>query len=69
MAKELGSDFQVTVKREDTPQNLAKTVEGMLGAQPHVTIECTGAESSVQTAIYVCDELCHCSLECLGFIQ
>ncbi|XP_076012028.1 sorbitol dehydrogenase [Genypterus blacodes] len=52
MAKELGADFQVTVKREDTPQNLATTVEGMLGAQPHITIECTGAESSVHTAIY-----------------
>lgn len=53
MAKELGADFQLLVKREDEPKQLAKRVEDMLGAQPHVTIECTGAESCVQTGIYV----------------
>ncbi|XP_029623083.1 sorbitol dehydrogenase [Salmo trutta] len=52
MAKELGADFPLTVKREDGPEELAKRVEGLLGAQPHITIECTGVESSVQTAIY-----------------
>lgn len=51
-AKELGADFQLTVKRADSPQQLAKSVEDMLGAQADVTIECTGAESCVQTAIY-----------------
>lgn len=53
MAKDLGADFQLLVKREDVPKQLAKRVEDMLGAQPHVTIECTGAESCVQTGIYV----------------
>ncbi|KAJ4946865.1 hypothetical protein JOQ06_008908 [Pogonophryne albipinna] len=52
MAKELGADFQLTVKRGDTPQQLAESVEEKLGAQPHVTIECSGVESSIQTAIY-----------------
>ncbi|KAG8001584.1 Sorbitol dehydrogenase [Nibea albiflora] len=52
MAKELGADFQLTVKRGDGPQQLAKTVEDMLGTQPQITIECTGVESSIQTAIY-----------------
>ncbi|KAM4592251.1 sorbitol dehydrogenase [Odontesthes bonariensis] len=52
MAKELGADFQLTVKRGDGPQQLAKRVEDMLGAQPQITIECTGVESSIQTAIY-----------------
>lgn len=56
MAKELGADFQVTVKRGDGPQQLAKSVEDMLGAPPHITIECTGVESSIQTAIYVSDD-------------
>lgn len=55
MAKDLGADFQLTVKRADGAQQLAKTVEDMLGAPPHITIECTGVESSIQTAIYVCD--------------
>ncbi|KAM3624791.1 uncharacterized protein V6R79_001656 [Siganus canaliculatus] len=52
MAKELGADFQLSVKREDKPQQLAKSVEDILGAQPHFTIECTGVESCIQTAIY-----------------
>ncbi|XP_072236781.1 sorbitol dehydrogenase isoform X1 [Leuresthes tenuis] len=52
MAKELGADFQLTVKRGDGPQQLAKRVEDMLGAQPQITIECSGVESSIQTAIY-----------------
>ncbi|XP_028299055.1 sorbitol dehydrogenase isoform X1 [Gouania willdenowi] len=52
MAKDLGADFQLTVKKSDRPQDLAKSVEDMLGGQPHITIECTGAESCIQTAIY-----------------
>ncbi|KAM9766027.1 sorbitol dehydrogenase [Menidia menidia] len=52
VARELGADFQLTVKRADGAQQLAKRVENMLGAQPQVTIECTGVESSIQTAIY-----------------
>lgn len=53
MAKECGADFQLTVKRGEGPQQLAKSVEDLLGDQPHITIECTGVESSIQTAIYV----------------
>lgn len=55
MAKELGADFQLKVNRGVEPQQLANSVEDLLGAQPHVTIECSGVESSIQTAIYVCD--------------
>lgn len=54
MAKELGADFQLQVKREDEAKQLAKSVEDKLGVQPHVAIECTGVESCAQTAIYVC---------------
>lgn len=53
MAKELGADFQLPVERGDEPQRLARSVAELLGAPPHVTIECTGAESSIQTAIFV----------------
>ncbi|KAK7913291.1 hypothetical protein WMY93_013502 [Mugilogobius chulae] len=52
MAKEIGADFVVAVTKEDSPQSLAKNVAELLGAPPKMTIECTGAESSVQTAIY-----------------
>ncbi|CAF99680.1 unnamed protein product, partial [Tetraodon nigroviridis] len=53
LAKELGADFQLKVTKEVEPKQLAKNVEDSLGVQPHVTIECTGVESSIQTAIYV----------------
>ncbi|KAM9408996.1 sorbitol dehydrogenase-like [Pholidichthys leucotaenia] len=52
IAKDLGADFQLTVKKEDGPQQLAKSVQDILGVQPQITIECTGAESCIQTAIY-----------------
>ncbi|XP_062845825.1 sorbitol dehydrogenase [Trichomycterus rosablanca] len=51
-AKELGADFILPVKKEDVPQEIARHVEGMMGGMPHISIECTGVESSIQTAIY-----------------
>ncbi|KPP78637.1 sorbitol dehydrogenase-like, partial [Scleropages formosus] len=51
-AKELGADFFLVVKKEDAPTNLAKSVEKLLGSQPQISIECTGIESSIQTAVY-----------------
>ncbi|XP_051946638.1 sorbitol dehydrogenase [Xyrauchen texanus] len=51
-AKEMGADFLLPVKKEDAPQELAKRLEGMLGCMPQASIECTGVESSIQTAIY-----------------
>lgn len=53
VAKELGADFQLTVKKDDGAQQLAKKIEEILGAQPQITIECTGVESCIQTALYV----------------
>lgn len=56
LAKELGADFQLKVTGKVEPKQLAKKAEELLGVQPHVAIECTGVESSTQTAIYVRDE-------------
>ncbi|XP_041073837.1 sorbitol dehydrogenase-like [Polyodon spathula] len=53
-AKELGADFAVQVQGE-TPQELAQKVEVLLGCMPEITIECTGAESCIQTGIYMAD--------------
>lgn len=55
VAKELGADFQLKVAGNLESKQLAKMVEDTLGVQPHVAIECTGVESSIQTAIYVRD--------------
>uniref|UniRef100_A0A8C1Y695 Sorbitol dehydrogenase n=1 Tax=Cyprinus carpio TaxID=7962 RepID=A0A8C1Y695_CYPCA len=52
-AKEMGADFLLPVKKEDEPKEMAKKVEGMLGCMPQISIECTGVQSSIQTAIYV----------------
>ncbi|XP_016421350.1 sorbitol dehydrogenase-like [Sinocyclocheilus rhinocerous] len=51
-AKEMGADFLLHVKKEDEPKEMAKKVEGMLGCMPQISIECTGVQSSIQTAIY-----------------
>lgn len=51
-AKDMEADFLLPVRKEDTPQELAKKVHAMLGCMPQITIECTGVESSMQTAIY-----------------
>lgn len=51
-AKEIGADFLLLVKKDDTPQDMAKKVEAMLGCMPQISIECTGVQNSIQTAIY-----------------
>uniref|UniRef100_A0A8C5VMX9 Sorbitol dehydrogenase n=1 Tax=Microcebus murinus TaxID=30608 RepID=A0A8C5VMX9_MICMU len=50
-AKEVGADLVLQVTKE-TPKEVARKVEGLLGCQPDVTIECTGAEACIQTGIY-----------------
>ncbi|KAL6035786.1 hypothetical protein STEG23_005183, partial [Scotinomys teguina] len=50
-AKEVGADFTLQIAQE-SPLEVASKVESMLGGKPEVTIECTGAESSIQTGIY-----------------
>ena len=55
VAKQLGADYVVHVDTKDT-KALAAKVEKILGCMPDITIECSGAESSIQTGIYVCTE-------------
>ncbi|XP_069862109.1 sorbitol dehydrogenase-like isoform X1 [Dipodomys merriami] len=50
-AKEVGADFILQINKE-SPKEIASKVEKLLGSKPEVTIECTGAESSIQTGIY-----------------
>ncbi|KAL8197166.1 UNVERIFIED_CONTAM: hypothetical protein K2H54_014520 [Gekko kuhli] len=50
-AKELGADFTVDVKNE-SPRELAEKVKNMLGSMPEITMECSGAEASIQAAIH-----------------
>ncbi|KAK3779739.1 hypothetical protein RRG08_035878 [Elysia crispata] len=50
MAKNLGAEFTVLVRRE-APGVTAQAVEGALGDKADIAIECSGAPSSVNTAI------------------
>nr|XP_014343690.1 PREDICTED: sorbitol dehydrogenase isoform X2 [Latimeria chalumnae] len=50
-AKELGADFTLEITNE-TSEKLAQKVSDLLGCMPEITMECTGAESSIQTGIY-----------------
>ena len=51
-AQALGADHTIQVTKQDS-QQLAKMITEQLGCQPDQTIECSGAASSIATAIYV----------------
>jgi len=51
MAQNLGADVVVHVQTRDS-QEVAEQVQAALQCQPTITIECSGAEPSIQTAIY-----------------
>lgn len=53
IAKELGADFTFTVKPSTDARTTAESIVALSGGYPDVTIECSGAESSLQTGIYV----------------
>jgi len=51
VAKSLGADHVLKVELDSQPKDLAKKVEEILGSMPNITIECSGAESSIKLAI------------------
>nr|XP_032640405.1 sorbitol dehydrogenase isoform X2 [Chelonoidis abingdonii] len=51
-AKEIGADFTIEIKKE-TPKDMACMVQDLLDCMPDITMECSGAEASIQTGIYV----------------
>ena len=61
-ATQLGADHVIKIERNQTPQDVAKEVEKLLGGMPDRTIECTGAESAIQTGIYVSTTLFRVSI-------
>jgi len=50
-AKELGADFIVKITSKDSIKT-AQLIEETMGEKPDITIECSGAPSSLQAAIY-----------------
>jgi len=51
-AKKLGADFILKVDGMK-PIDVAKQVESLIGRQPDISIECSGAESSIQLSCLV----------------
>ena len=52
VAKKLGADHIVQVSTRDSRQ-LSRIITEQLGCEPDQSIECSGAEPSIATAIYV----------------
>ena len=50
-AKQVGATH--TLLAENDPQATAQRVAEVLGCMPNISIECSGAESSIQTTFYV----------------
>ena len=57
IAKQMGADVILKVTSR-VPQETASQIEDLIGEQPDVTIECSGATPSIQTAIYVRINFC-----------
>jgi len=51
-ARELGVDHTILIEEGMTGRTLADKVIALLGEQPDVTIECSGAEISIRAAIF-----------------
>jgi len=50
-AKEIGADFTVKVTSRNAIET-AQKIEDTMGEKPDITIECSGAPPSIQTAVY-----------------
>ena len=62
MALNLGAHHALRVDTRD-PEEMARRVEEALGCKPDISVECSGAEPSIQTGIYV--SIRQCSVLCV----
>lgn len=53
MARKMGANHTVTIDVKLDTRAMANKIVEVLGGHPDVTIECSGAETSLQTGIYV----------------
>lgn len=56
VAKDMGADHTILVSSGDA-EAIAKEVEKVMGGMPDITIECSGAESSIRLGIFVSTKL------------
>lgn len=53
VAKDLGADYTVLVEKNDTDVTLVNKIVETLGQQPDISLDCSGAEICVRTAVQV----------------
>lgn len=53
VAKQLGADYTVLVQKDDSDETLVKKIVNTLGQQPDISLDCSGAEICVRTAVQV----------------
>lgn len=53
MAKKLGATHTLKIEKDADNQQLADKIVSTLGEEPNKTLECSGAEQSIQVAIEV----------------
>jgi len=46
VAKELGADYTLLIKKEDTEDGLVSKIHSLLGTEPNKSIDCSGAEAT-----------------------
>jgi len=51
-AKALGADHAIKVELNSDPLELAKKLEELMGGQPDISIECSGAEANIRLSIF-----------------
>ncbi|XP_058825318.1 sorbitol dehydrogenase-like [Topomyia yanbarensis] len=51
VAKEIGADVTLQIKKGDKEEDLVKKIHQLLGVAPDISIECTGAEPCVRLGI------------------
>lgn len=51
VAKKLGADYTLLVKKDDTDETLTKRIIQTLGEEPTISLECSGAEICARVAV------------------
>ncbi|BES94295.1 Sorbitol dehydrogenase [Nesidiocoris tenuis] len=51
LAKNCGADLTLKISRDDSPANVAKKVEEVMGAKPDKTMDCTGFSNTINIGL------------------
>ena len=52
-AKEIGADYTLKIEKNMTEQDIVSRIKELLGEDPNISLDCTGAEQCVRVALQV----------------